>query len=245
MNSDLYQLVYVENTGDTELSFPIPGVDRAGNYLRAHIDPGDRKLMTFDVVASAFGHPAARDNGKDKGRTEMFRDLRTYWGWHEGFDTDLAADQLHRDMGWTSWQEKCPKFRVTTLEGAWIPMVLDDPEGIEPLPDENGVADPSVARASGNAAVMDRTLQAMQEKSDRQEALIEQLMKRLGMSDGDEQAPADSPHTPADDVQGGAKTTTPPVPVEVPQSSELPQAPADEPPPTADRPRTVRARNAG
>lgn len=241
--SDLYELVYVENTGDEDLSFPIPG------YKRQVIKPGDKALIKFEIAATTFGHPSAKDSDRERARTEMLRNLKTYWGWHEGFDTDTADMQRHRDdHGWTSWEEKCPKFRVTTLNGDWIPMVLDDPDGVEPLPQEDGSLDAPTARASGNPAIMDRTLAAMQKQLADQSALIDRLLARPEASNGGV-ALSDLP--PLDDEDGvdfprGTKPQigdTKPAPTSSsPSATELPKVPENEPAPTTDRPRGARTR---
>lgn len=231
---DSYQLAYVVNIGDSPLEFPVPGYDKSGNQRKAHIKPGEKQLMPFDTIASAFGHPLARNlSHKDRSREELYQALQVYWGYHIGFDVE-TNDQLTEDkirQGLSSWDQKCPKFRVETVEGEWIPMVLDDPDGTAPLPDDAGAVDPQQAINSKNTAVMERALAAIAERDRERDAVVKQLLDKLAAMG------ADTSDIEADQtVPSNFSSEKAPA-----QSSELPPVPADEPPPKTDRPRAVRA----
>lgn len=237
----MYDLCYVENLGDKPLQFPIPG------YKKSKILPGERQLFPFDVAASAFGHPMARNEGqKNPARDEMHAQLRVYWGYCAGFDveTEDMVTETGRRMEWSSWEAKRPQFRVTTMEGEYIPMVLDDPEGVEPLPDDEGIADPSVALASKNQAVLERTLTAMAQRQEKQDALIASLLQRLD-AQGTPATDVDLDDEPVPSSFGPASSSidpaAPPVAADATPSSELPTPSPDEDPPRVDRPRAVRA----
>lgn len=229
-----YQFVYVENIGgpeDSPLTFNVPGYDRHGNFKRISIAPGDRELVTLETAANAFGHPGARNSDKMPTRDDEYKRLRTLWGFYVGFDTDTEAEQTHKDLGWRWWEGpggKAPKFRVTTVDGVRIPMVLDDPYGDEPLPDDTGAVDPDLAKTSGNVAVMQRTIEMMVEKQAKQDQLIERLLAKLGGGTGD-----------ATDADSGEQSDGEQASEDV--STDLPPVPDNEPPVSDDRPRAPRA----
>lgn len=234
--TDPYTFAVVVNTsGDRDLSFPVPG------NKRATIKPGERQMMPFDTIASAFGHPNARNlSHKDRSREELYAQLRTYWGFHTGFDveTEDQKTETHVRNGTSSWEKKMPPFRVETVDGEYIPMVLDDPEGLHPLPDDTGVVDPQLAMETRNSDVMQRAMAAMIERQAQQDALIAQLLERLGPASSDVDASTTVPSSFKHEDDDSADTSTG-APAEV--SSDLPKVPDSEAPPKADRPRGVRA----
>jgi hypothetical protein len=153
-----FDYVYIENTSSTrELSFPVPGPRK-----RVVIPPGEKEIFPFDIAAGTFGHPALRNDPKKRHRTEQYAMLRLYFGFSVGFDVETDAELRGKTPDIGSWESKCPPFKVTTLQGDYIPMILDDPEGVQPIPEDNGIVSPDLARASGNTAVMERTLADMQ-----------------------------------------------------------------------------------
>jgi hypothetical protein len=121
----MFEHVKVECTKGS-FRIPIPkavGVRTRGvNWLE--LSAGQSKVLRWDQAAAVFGFPQARDEGKRKNRTDMHRQLRLMWGFHEGYDSETEALKGQ----YSSWEAKRPNFRVTTLDGAYIPMVLDDPE---------------------------------------------------------------------------------------------------------------------
>lgn len=232
-----YELAFVVNTGDKELSFPIPGSDKSGNQARARIAPGERKMMPFDTIASAFGNPRARNlSHKDRSREELYQTLRVYWGFHIGFDVETEDEktEIHQRNGTSSWELKCPRFRVETVDGQYVPMVLDDPEGQHPLPDDTGYVDGQTALSSGNSAVMERTLARLIERDAERDAVIADLVRRLEER-GEDVKSEDVTDTVPSNFSSDEPTAAP-----EPSTSQLPEPPANEPAPKVDRPRGAR-----
>jgi len=90
--------------------------------------PGESRVVDFDVCTAAFGHPKEQDFPNARNRTENFNRIRAQWGYQLG--------QPYAEEQWE--QELRPCYRVETLEGEWIPMILDDPLGVKSLPDSLG-----------------------------------------------------------------------------------------------------------
>lgn len=145
------ELVKVLNTGDTPLSL----VD---DDRRIVIPVKGERIVRFEQAAGWFGHPQARNTSRVRDRWDTFDRLRTFYGYYSGYD------------GPDEWEAKCPKFRVETLEGVYLPMVLDDPAGELSLPGELG----------GDLSASDSTdVVTLREQVDRQQAQIEKLLSMI------------------------------------------------------------------
>ena len=95
------------------------------------IPPGEKKLVLLEVATAFFGHPGERDSSRSKDRSGTYDRLRFKWGYQLG---QVGADE--------QWEVSYPPFRVTTMEGEYLPMVLDDPLGKFPQPGTPAVAEP-------------------------------------------------------------------------------------------------------
>jgi len=171
------------------------------------IEPGGEVIVPIEVAAAFFGHPKARDTARDRARSDTYQQVRFQWGYQLG-QPDAAE----------LWEEQTPPFRVTTLKDEWLPMVLDDPAGLEPLP---GSDDTDLPPITAETAVLQRALAA-------QQAQIDQLTKLIS-----DREVAENPGVLPDD----AKKSKAPV-----ESHELPKPKHDESKPSADAPRTTAKR---
>ncbi len=129
------------------------------------IEPGQSRIVPFDVAAAFFGHPKERDHGANRGRTDNYARIKFMWGYQSGA---LNADE--------DWAVKCPPFRVETLDGDYMPMILDDPEGVKPLP---GDAQPTVLPVDPSVALLQSTIQQQQAEIDKMQAMIQQHLSVL------------------------------------------------------------------
>lgn len=157
-----FEFVQIHNTGTTLLRFPIPKAegDRSPGTRFAEIKPGEHITTRFLSAVAAFGHPKEQNNGNRRDRTDVYRMLRGQWGFHEGFDSE-TADQVGE---YSSWEAKRPSFKVTTLEGTYIPMILDDPDGKLPIPNDDGSLTPEIANQGG--ASTDALMALIRKQSD-------------------------------------------------------------------------------
>lgn len=217
----MYDFVYIENTGQTPLTIHMRG------NRKLVIQPGGKEIVDFATAAANFGHPKERDYPKNRARTEAYKLLRQFWGFHSGFDTETEAERPAGHL-YSSWEAKRPDFRVTTIDGQWIPMILDDPDGILPLPTEGGALDHETAVSSGIPRVMEQTMAMMQKQI---EALQAQLAAQAGPTQPVQQPISGEPQ------QSAVAVMAPPI-----EDTVIPEPPADEAPPTTDQPRTVRSR---
>lgn len=145
---DTNELVNVINTGDTPLML------RVDSKL-IEVPVGKFRTVNFMQAAGWFGHPQARDDGRNNDRRTTYEMLRQFYGYYVGYDTP------------DDWAEKVPKFRVETLDGEYMPMVLDDPEGALPLPGE----------IASNGLTLDaQNIATLQAAAERQQAQIDQLL---------------------------------------------------------------------
>lgn len=169
----MYDLVKIINTAPLKGKLSRDLVFNVSTDERIVLEPGAERIVRFDVAAAVFGHPLLRDNGpKDRARVAGYDQLRFYWGFHNGFDTETEKERLanvNADyIG--SWERKMPPFRVETLEGEWVPMVLDDPVGNEPLPGQAAL--PSISATEANVAVLQAQLAQTQRQLEQLTALI-------------------------------------------------------------------------
>lgn len=192
-----------------------PSIPGDSNYRTLHfvhqdevfdIEPGDERIVTIDIANAQFGYPTARDNGRDRDRTDTFNQMRFQWGYQLG-----ALDAAEQ------WEILKPPFRVTTLQGEYLPMVLDDPQGIHPLPGQEGVqlSDPNAAETA-----------LLRQAVAQQQAQIDQLMAAIAQREVNNNpgiVPSDAPKL----HDGGDIDPT-----------NLPKASALEDTPKADAPRT-------
>ncbi len=139
----MLQIVRITNTGDTDLILTHNG-DR-------YVVPVDgSKIVPYECAASAFGDPRARDNGRDKGRTDIYEHTRAMWNFNLGFDD---AD---------AWEAKRPRFEAHDVNsGDRIWFVIDDPKGEHIYDATGGVP---VNTNTTDAALLGAQLTAMQEQ---------------------------------------------------------------------------------
>lgn len=168
-----------------------------------HIEPGEDTIVTMDVAAAMFGNPDLADDGRNNLRMMEFKRIKHQWGFQIG-TPDSAID----------WEMRRPRFRCETLDGEYMPMVLDDPDAKLPLP---GMG-PAPVPVDATVALLQQQLAAMQANQDK---LMEMLSTRLA---------AENP--------GNVEPVVATV-----DSAALPAAPADSGVVTSDAPRTTRIRN--
>lgn len=194
-----------------------PSIPGDSNYRTLHfthqdevfdIAPGDEVIVPIEIANAHFGYPTARDIGRDRDRTDTFNQIRFQWGYQLG-----ALDAAEQ------WEVIKPPFRVTTLQDEYLPMVLDDPDGIHPLPGQEPAlpADPNAMETGLLRAAVAQ-----------QQAQIDQLLAAIAQREvnnnpGVVPAAPDAPKLNTD------------APLD---PTNLPQAPAQESQPKADAPRT-------
>jgi hypothetical protein len=87
------------------------------------LEPQKRVALPYTAACLWFGDPRSRDRGgRENHRTYEMNRLRFKWGIH----TDPVPDKVYDSPGCAAF----PKVTVTDLEGAHIPTVIDDPEGV-------------------------------------------------------------------------------------------------------------------
>lgn len=194
-----------------------PSTPADPNYRNLHfvhqdevfdIAPGAEVIVPIEIATAHFGHPKARDNGRDRDRSDTFNQMRFQWGYQLG---DIGAAE--------HWERIKPPFKVTTLDGEYLPMVLDDPDGKIPLPGEDpGVlADPGAAET----AILRQAVAAQQAQIDK---LLEAIAQREVNNNPGIVPPA--PDAPRLNPDAEADPTN------------LPKPSAHEDTPKADAPRT-------
>jgi hypothetical protein len=215
-----FDFVEIHNTATKKsgrvLEFPIPKIpgDTRPGIRKLALAPGEKQIVPFEVATSTFGHPAEKNDPKNPNRSSEYRRLRGYFGFYEGFDTNTEEQLLanpNRDPMASSWEVKKPPFKVTTLAGDHIPMILDDPDGVLPMPESvRGMLSPEMALSQENVAesALRTMLTAQQEQ-------IDELKKLLVVQASGGVAPVSTddatlPQPPADEL--GPSEDTPQAP---------------------------------
>lgn len=143
-----YQMVFVENQGDTDVTFK-------WNKARYNIPPGQRIPVPWPAMVRHMGDPRTIDlPGNDpraKQRTYEFQRLANKYG---------IYSKHHL------WNEKIPKVKAFTLAGEPIITVLDDPRGVSNT-DEALTAEASIQN--------EQTMRAMQQQIAQLTAQLAQL----------------------------------------------------------------------
>lgn len=188
------RIVNIENTWDRDITIPHLG----NKYV---IKPGESKIVEFEAAASLFGDPRARNDGKSRGRHDLYDQIRLLWSFYTGFDSDEVWEK-----------EKCPQFIATdvnTKDRIWF--VIHDLEGTKTFT----MADPtSAAHGSTDTAVLNSAIAEMQGQ-------IAQLVAALAAS----QAQTATPGTPGS--HSGVDTVEPTV---IDAVTSLPVSQSDLPP---------------
>jgi hypothetical protein len=126
------------------------------------IKPGEERILSFDVATAFFGHPGERNVGNRKDRTSTYDRIRFKWGYQVG---QLDASER--------WEQTRPPFRVTTMDGDWIPMVLDDPDGLLATP---GFESPDMPVENADIAVLRSAIAEATARADKMEAMVASLL---------------------------------------------------------------------
>lgn len=200
------EIVEIRNEWDRPITIPHNGAIYT-------IDPGASKIVPFDAAASIFGHPAARDDAKVKGRRELYDHVRGMWNFYLGWDTELTWEN-----------DKCPRFSAVDVNSQEpIHFVIHDPDG---------------AKAFNLTPSIDTTDQALLSATLlRLQAQVEQLNARLLVQDESaiaSAAPSPEILEPNENVNGEI-----PVGAELPPTPKVDDTPVkkDGPriPPTSNR----------
>lgn len=200
--------------------------DGKGNVT---IDPGAKRILPLDYATIHFGHPAARNEGKDKARDVEYKNARRMWGFYPGIYDE--AD----------WEAMRPKVECYDLDGERVYMVLDDPDGTYAAKARGhvtaGQSDAVEARG------VERQIAAMQAQIDKLTGLL--LAQHHGLPGADAPLPTDAGQdgtgepgeapegdTEPDDGSGQAKRNE--------ARDNIPKPADDEPAVVKDKPRTTR-----
>ena len=211
-------LVYVKNLDPTSLKL---AHDAQGDVV---IAPGERKILPVDYINVYFGNPAARDDGKHKARTETYKRIQVMWGFYAGMEPDEA------------WEERRPKFEVTTLEGERVWTVMEDPAGVkqsaelsDEVPDDPRFVNAKLAELSAQVERLTALLANQQagggvapERPTAESVVAAQVADHLERLTGDR---SDDDSTDVAGIDSGA----------------IPPPNDDEPPVKKDAPRTPRS----
>lgn len=183
------------------------------------IAPGDERIVLFDVAAAFFGNPRAANVGNNRDRVDTFNNLRFMWGYQLG---DIEAE--------AKWAVQSPPFKVLTLEGEYLPMVLDDPDGLIPLPGETASADDIPTNAES------KVIREMMAQQQAQITRLEQMLADREVAANPGNVPVAPDDAPKLAGQDGDTVTIAGVGGE--DTSILPPAPVNEGAPTQDAPRS-------
>lgn len=222
------RIVKISNDWDRDLVIP-------HNGEMFVIKPGKTKIIPWDAAASLFGDPRARDDGKVKGRREIFDHVRGLHNFHLGFDTETVedAERAHKPVE-ASWEWKCPKFTAWDAssdegEDAQIYFVIHDPDGLKSF---NMVTE---SDGGTDAKVLAQALSEMR-------AQMAAMQAQLNVSQGKE-VKSPEPATVKPDGEHGTIDTTEAGPQVEPVGGETVELPVADPKsaPRRDSPRSVRA----
>lgn len=139
------------------------------------LQPGQETVLPIEYATLNVGHPNARDEDKNKWRTNAFKHIRRRWGFYPGLMTEAE------------WETMKPKVELYTLDGERVLSVIEDPEGVR----GGGVAAP----AEGNGeAFLQQQVATMQKQ-------IEQLTSLIAQQQGTTPAPVPAaPQQTAEDI---------------------------------------------
>ena len=156
----MFELVKVTNTGDTTIEF-------RGNE-RVAIKPGESAYRAWDWAKNWLGNPLISVADE---RDMAYKLIRLQWGYMDGQHT--AED----------WEALRPSIRVETVgdNPEHIPMLIEDPENIMPMPGEIGHGVLDIAAMDGaNMAVLQAQIAKQAIAMDQMQALLIQLTKGNG-----------------------------------------------------------------
>jgi hypothetical protein len=209
------RIIRVENRWHSPIEIPHLG----DKYV---VPVGGSKIVPYEAAASLFGDPRARDGEKHKGRRELYDQVRNYWSFYLGYDSEQV------------WEtEKCPQFDafdVNTNEQVWF--VIHDPDGATLYGSE-----PTVNANTTDQALLNAQITQLQSQV---ATLLAAMEARQGI-----EAPATYKVGPPEYVIGGptqTPTVVAPSVVEAPVGgvdSELPPVPTNSSAPAKDSPRAT------
>ncbi len=114
---------------------------------RVVIEPGDSRIVPFAFAAAWFGDPRAKNEGKERGRQNLYESTRRLWGFEAGFDTEETWTML-----------KAPQFQCfDTNTNDRVFMLIEDPDGEH---DYNG--EPIFDSSNANVDALTAQIAAMQ-----------------------------------------------------------------------------------
>lgn len=218
-------LVRIRNMGSKSL---ILRSDRGGRGKGdVTINPGQERILPAYYAWLYFGHPGAKNQGRDKLRDLEYKKCRRKWGFYAG---------IHDENQWES--EYMPKFKVSDLDGNRIYTVIEDKDG-------------SLARRHGGfvstgdsddveKSHVDAQIARMQREIDR----LSKVLERRGAEERVEGPGIPDDAEPVDrvdgevngdaDIDGTAQATRNAA------RDDIPEPPEDEPAVTRDRPKSTR-----
>lgn len=204
----MLQIVRIENKWDRDITIPHNG----DMYV---VPVGESKIVPYDAAASLFGDPRAMNEGKSRGREDVYNQVRGMWNFYLGFDSEDV---------WKN--EKCPQFLAFDVNsGDQIIFVIHDRDGT------NGGYIPNAHRQNPESTDQAIVAQRIQEMQDQIAQLTSILASTQSMNLGViPTAPTIvAAETPAEQVQST------PIAVE----SELPPVPTVAAKVARDTPRTA------
>lgn len=135
--SQAYDLVRVVNTGTKPLVL-------RGNTVY-EIAAGGERIIPFTEAAAWFGDSRLTDDGKNRFRTEAFRQTQNLWGYTEGMT--YLRDRNDPSAGLLGWDDFKPAVECFDMDGNPIHFLIHDPEGLRGAPNGPAMIDPSLLDA--------------------------------------------------------------------------------------------------
>jgi len=258
MNLDLLRVV---NVGDKPL---ILRHDGKGDVT---IDPGRNRILLAEYAYISFGDPRAINAGKDKAREVEFKNARTLWGYYPGVYPEAAWEGTGVTVEGNEVGPFKPQYECYDMDDQRVFMVLDDPDGSLTAA---ATGMPTLEQSDAiEQAALHAQIAAQQRQIDELRNLIlmreenvpgvgpapqfEVPDVNLGEEDDDEDDDDEEEEEPEEEepkptAKAKAKTVRPvkkaakrAAPKAQPKpGAEIPKAPDNEPPVTADNPGTTR-----
>lgn len=129
---------------------------------RVTIKPRSHAIIPFAQAAGWFGDPRTVNKGREKTRSDVFRQVQQLWGYVEG------VQYVDDDGNLLTWDDLKPKIEAEDMDGNPIVFVMDDPLGENAMSGE--IIDPSAQSTS--------QLQAQVESLTQQLAQLTALMEQ-------------------------------------------------------------------
>jgi hypothetical protein len=218
-----YDLVRVVNTGSEPLTL-------RGNTVYVIPAEGER-IIPFLEAASWFGDPRLTDDGRNRFRSEAYKQTQNLWGYTEGMK--YMRDRWDPSAGFLGWDDFMPSVKCFDMDNSPMHFLIHDPDGTQGTSNAPALIDPSLL----DAQALSKQVQDM----GKQMAKLQQMLLERASFDTQTPTPSQEPGPhPIPQTEATVAAAVANEAASMSEAVEFPQPPTDDIV-TDDAPRTVRS----